>query len=440
MIEHVRRLLDPFRSDPQVRAHMLLLGVVGIGAALSFAMFALIARYLGPDRFGHFAAVFNGLSFLSVIAARGQETLIGRSWNEYVGAGRTDLAGGALVFGFRNALGGALAAAALIMMIGVVLNSAPTAWLSATMLVFVQTVLSFTTSASRGIAGVFTATDNFELTWRLLTIVAVSIALGLEYQMGEAGLFAILALGMATASIAQTTIASRSLPATLSWSRLAFDRIAWRRRSRPMWAAAILEGTNQYSDVLLIGLLVDTYAAGAYFVASRVANAFAKVTQTVSELAASRISLLYFNRPRKELVSFTRSVAMLTTTVVATGLAAVLVFGPLLLWVFGPTYTSEFGTLVILALGTSTVALSGPAPYMLLHTGHERLYTRTIAIGLASRLLLFVPLTVLLGTVGAALAFTLAAVAVCIVLNVVCRRLIGVDPSVFCLARSASDG
>jgi O-antigen/teichoic acid export membrane protein len=435
MIEQARRLLDSFRSDPQVRGHMLLLGIVGIGAAFSFAMFALIARYLGPDRFGRFAAVFNGLSFLSVIAARGQETLIGRSWNEYAGAGRTDLAGGALVFGFCNALGGALAAAALILVIGVVLDSHPTAWLSATVLVLVQTVLSFTTSASRGIAGVLTATGNFELTWRLLTIVAVSIALGLEYRMGEAGLFAILALGMATASAAQTAVASRSLPATLSWSRIAFDRFAWRRRSRPMWAAAILEGINQYSDVVLIGLLIDTYSAGAYFVALRVANAFAKVTLTVSELAASRISLLYFNRPRKELVSFTRSVALLTAIVVAVGLAAVIVFGPLLLWIFGPTYTTEFGTVMILALGTATVALSGPAPFMLLHTGHERLYTYTIAIGLAARVLLFVPLTVQLGTVGAAMAFTFAAVAVCIVLNIVCRRLIGVDPSVFCLAR-----
>jgi O-antigen/teichoic acid export membrane protein len=207
-----------------------------------------------------------------------------------------------------------------------------------------------------------------------------------------------------------------------------------------MWAAAILEGINQYSDVVLIGLLVDTYSAGAYFVAFRVANAFAKVTLTVSELAASRISLLYFNRPRKELVSFTRSVALLTTTVVAVGLAAVIVFGPLLLWIFGPTYTTEFGTVMILALGTATVALSGPAPFMLLHTGHERLYTQTIAIGLAARVLLFVPLTVQLGTEGAAMAFTFAAVAVCIVLNIVCRRLIGVDPSVFCLARRALDG
>jgi|GEM_PF-365143 len=429
-----------FLADKHIRSHVILLAVIAVGAVLSFAMFALAARLLGPERFGHFATVFNALALLSVVATVGQETLIGRSWNEYAGNARIDLAGGALIFGLRYVMIGAIAAAASVCTLGTLLGLTAAASLAAASLVAAQTVLCFTTGASRAIAGPVASTGQYEITWRLATILAVLLAAGAAYPMDEPGLILVLTGGMAVAAGLQTYLSYRALPPGMDWSRLTFRREAWRRRSIPMWGAALLEAGSQYADVILIGVIIDPVSAGAYFAATRIANAFAKVTLAASDLAGSRVSLLYFSRPRAELQAFLRPLALSTGALVVAGLSGIFLLGPLLLAVFGSTYAGEFWTLAVLSLGTATVALFGPAPYLLLHTGHEGLYTRTIAVGLLVRLLLFIVLSNMLGSLGAALAFTIVAAAVCVALNRTCRRHLGIDPSVFSLMLEVPTG
>jgi O-antigen/teichoic acid export membrane protein len=416
--------------DRQIRSNILLLCVVLFGAVLAFAMFAAIARDIGPERFGHFATIFNAISFLAVVAALGQETLIGRSWNEYAGRGRLDLAGGALVFGIRNVLIGALLAAVLVIAITLSFGLDRELALAAAALMVCQTVLAFTSSASRPLAGVFAATSGFEITWRLATIIGVVAAIAMSLEISDAGLLLLLAGGTALAVLTQVVPSYRNLPKNFDWHSLSFERAAWLKRSVPMWSAAVLEAASQYVDVIVIALLIDPVAAGGYFAASRISNAFAKVTLAGSNLAASRISLLYFNRPRAELLDFVRSLALSTAGLVFAGLAALFVLGTSLLSIFGATYADEFWTLMVLSIGTATVALCGPAPYMLLHTGNEAIYTRTVAGALVARICLFFAVTPVLGTLGAALAFTIVALGSCAVLNFVCRHRLGVDPSV----------
>src|SRR5438045_9778159 len=62
-------------------------------------MLTIAARSMEPLEFGIFAIWFNVICFLSVIALCGQETLIVRSWSEYIQQRRHDLARGALTFG-----------------------------------------------------------------------------------------------------------------------------------------------------------------------------------------------------------------------------------------------------------------------------------------------------------------------------------------------------
>src|SRR5262249_52818513 len=86
-------------------------------AIAGFAMFALSSRYMEPASFGSLAIIFNAMSFLAVVALCGQETLIVRSWEEYRGSNRPELARGALTFGIQVAAG-----SALMMAVGVALT------------------------------------------------------------------------------------------------------------------------------------------------------------------------------------------------------------------------------------------------------------------------------------------------------------------------------
>ncbi len=71
---------------------------------------------------------------------------------------------------------------------------------------------------------------------------------------------------------------------------------------------------------------------------------------------------------------------------------------------------------------------------MLLHTGHESALHAHRCRALSPRdYALFFVLTPILGTLGAALAFTLVSLGSCVVLNAVCRTRLGIDPSVGCL-------
>ena len=58
MIDYGCLVLSFIRTDSQAVRNLLLFSVVAACAVFSFAMFALIARYLGPERFGRFAAYF----------------------------------------------------------------------------------------------------------------------------------------------------------------------------------------------------------------------------------------------------------------------------------------------------------------------------------------------------------------------------------------------
>ena len=69
----------------------------------------------------------------------------------------------------------------------------------------------------------------------------------------------------------------------------------------------MLEASNQYLDVILLGLLLDATSAGIYFAAARIANAFSKVTTGVADYASSRISLLYFSNQRTELIAMVKT-------------------------------------------------------------------------------------------------------------------------------------
>ena len=64
-------------------------------------MFALAARNMDATSFGSLALVFNTMAFFAVIATCGQETLIVRSWGEYLGQSQPHLAVAALDFGTR---------------------------------------------------------------------------------------------------------------------------------------------------------------------------------------------------------------------------------------------------------------------------------------------------------------------------------------------------
>jgi len=92
----------------------------------------------------------------------------------------------------------------------------------------------------------------------------------------------------------------------------------------------------------------------------------------------------------------------------------------------------------VLSIGAAVAALGGPATYLLLLTGHERLYSRVVVIGLTLRVIALVVLAPRFGAIAAAFSWSACLIGTTIALNAVCRRYVGIDPSVIALLNPAN--
>src|SRR5580658_10328644 len=104
------RLATLVRRQRAMVGAVFALSIKAGGALLMITIFTLIARSMSTTAFGEIAVWFNALSCLAVTAVFGQETLIVRSWGEYLGQRQYDLMAGAYRFGWSvAAIGAALA-------------------------------------------------------------------------------------------------------------------------------------------------------------------------------------------------------------------------------------------------------------------------------------------------------------------------------------------
>jgi O-antigen/teichoic acid export membrane protein len=405
---------------------------IKLGAAIvGFAMFALSSRYMEPASFGSLAIIFNAISFLSVIALCGQETLIARSWDEYMGSGRPALARGAFTFGASVVIGAALVMALAVAIawptfdraVSVALVGAASAYL------FAHALMQFLGQFSRVAGGVLIGEPPRELMWRLIVVAAITVHhfLGLEFD--ATNFFLASAGALVTAILFQAWQVARVVPHAVKSAASERQVAVWVPRSFRMWLAALMDTTGQYLEVVVIGLFLGPAAAGFYFVATRITNVFAMIAGSISVYATPQISALFYKNAKHELQSILTSLALIGAILVGGAFLTVLLFGKLLLFAFGSAYVSAYPALIVLAAGASIGALAGPATHVLLLTGNEGSYPRLMGCTLLLRFGLIAILGPTYGLMGAVVAWCISAVFMTAALIIACRRLVGLDPS-----------
>jgi O-antigen/teichoic acid export membrane protein len=437
MKQTVQRMAAYFAGNRIAQGALGAFAIKVAGSFLNIVMFTIAARATEPSEFGLFAMWFNGISFLAVIAMCGQETLIVRSWSEYIQQRRFDLARAAVTFGIAVCMTAALLAAGCLVAVAVATGwrTPPGVITAASFFLIAQTLAWFTANTARTIVG-FAFGEGLRETWRIAVIVGTLALVFADVHVTVALLFLLCVAGMGLLVLVQWTGILRNLPKEVRSAAPTRDPRAWTKRSVPMWAAALLDASSQYLDVILLGLLLSPAAAGGYFVAARLANVFAMIAGGMANYSASPIASMFFSGQRPELQRSLRAVSLTVAVLVGVGLLVIFVGGDVLLMIFGKSYAEQHAILFVLAIGTAIAALGGPAMYVLLLTGHEALYSRVVVAGLVVRctaLAIFVPMY---GALAAAVAWTVCLIATTIALNIVCRRLVGIDPSVMALLDS----
>jgi O-antigen/teichoic acid export membrane protein len=427
----VKKIAQYFLESPVLKGSVAAFTLKFAASVLGFTMFALASRSMDPASFGSLAIIFNAMSFFSVVALCGQETLIVRSWNEYCGTDRPALARGVLRFGLQVAFSAPL-------LVALAVAGAWSLWdraashslvLAACTFLFMHSLMQFSGQFSRVAAGVIIGETPREFLWRFFVVASLLVYHAVDIDFGAAGFLATLAAAIFAAIALQVWWVAPSIPEAVRRARAEYDIAAWIPRSFKMWISALLDTTGQYLEVVIVGLILGPAAAGVYFVATRITNVFAMITGGIAVYATSQISALFYSGAKVELQSMLRALAIIGAILNGTALLVIILAGKLLLWAFGSVYISAYPALIVLAIGASIGALVGPAAHVLLLTGHEGTYPRIMAAVLFVRIALIAALGPSFGLMGAVVAWSISAVILTLALIIACRRLVGLDPS-----------
>jgi O-antigen/teichoic acid export membrane protein len=124
---------------------------------------------------------------------------------------------------------------------------------------------------------------------------------------------------------------------------------------------------------------------------------------------------------------------------VAGGFLVIMFGAEPILGLFGPSFVAQKWTLIILATGTALSAAGGPAAAILMIAGYEGRYPLIVAANMILRFIGFSILIPILGLQGAALSTAISLGVIAVALNVLCRRWVGLDPSILILFRKSRD-
>ena len=411
------------------------------GGVVSFAMFSLAARVLSASEFGHLALWLSVCQMASVAALLGQEMFILRSLNEYSVAKRPDLAKGSLLLSIAVVSVVPVLAGAAIALVGTTIPGQTTALSFATGLFLVlSSMLALSSHVARSTVGIFLADGMRELFWRTLVVLALLVLAfaGLHIQIDQ--FFLIGSLAIAIALLIQVTAIWRAFPGDVFPAKASWRLREWARTSSGFWASTVLETVNQYFDVVIVYWFLDPVAAGAYFIATRLSNMFGTVLAAVHNFATRRIPTLYFAGKTDELNSTLRKMAEVVLLCVVAGVLIIGFGAEYILALFGPNFIAQKWTLIILTAGTAMYAAGGPAAAILMIAGFQARYPLIIAANVILRFIGFAVLIPIWGLQGAALSTTLSLAIVTVLLNVLCRRWVGVDPSVLNLIGKPAGG
>ncbi len=399
---------------------------------LNFVLISLAARTLGQAAFGRYSILFSAAGLFCVIATFGQQIVSMRSWSEYSSAGQQHLLKGAMIFSGITCLAGS-ALVAVPFYAWLAATHGPLLAASVTFYLVALSIVLTTSHLVRTAIGVGIGDGISNLLLVVPPILYLLFCVFFRTGAEISTIFLMMAAGGSTAILIHVVSmwygAHARFPGIGS-SQTIYDTRRWFSRSLKLWISNGLEASNQYADVLIIGFLMSPTIAGAYFVTTRIANAFAMATGAIYMFSTRHIPQLYYRRQFSQLNTLLDSVAGVTLAIIAGGLLLILGGGHWLLRAFSEDYVSYYGALALLSLGTAAVAAAGPSGSILMLTGHEGRYLAIIGGTVLLRCVGFFILIPIFGVIGVVAAPTISFVWMAIMLRTSAKSLAGIDGSV----------
>jgi O-antigen/teichoic acid export membrane protein len=401
--------------------------------ALAMAASILLARLLGVQGLGLYAGAMAIAGLLTLPAAGGIPAAVLPLFGRARAVGNASAARGVIAWAARRAAATSLAVVAVA--------SLATVWFVPRERVFVY-VLAYLTvplAIATGIAqsvlqgcGRVIQAQVAELAVRPATLLA---ALAMA-TLGAAGLgvetsLALQAGSFAVASVTAIALASRALERHVAPAPAQLPSSDWATASRAMFGVGLAQLVLAQADIVLLTLLSTPTQSGLYRVALSASAFVAMPLLAVEAITVARVIDAHAAGSRSSLQSVLTSAARLAAAAAVPFAAILIVSGePLLKLVYGGDFGPAAAPMAILAAGQAFNVVAGTKLSTLIATGHQRSAARALYVAVLLDVLLGCLLIPRLGSIGAALAASIALAAANVLAVREVRRHLGVDPTV----------
>lgn len=383
-----------------------------VGAFLEYLVKVVLARFLGPESYGVFVQGYAVSSAAAILALFGFQQSIPRFMSYYRGKERESMIEKSTATALYMAI------PFLLLFSGLIYFSA--GWLSFSVfnepsLVQVLELFSLTILplglfylAIAFMRGMQNAKHKIVIDDLLMPGVELLLVVG--FFIAGYGLFG--AIYAYVTALAITVVVGYYLCRRISDQGL-FSSSGFMTRkmlsfSWPLFLISVLLITNKWSDVLMLGWLMESLQVGVYEVSFAVAGVLGFVLSSLNYMFMPVVSELYgkdsISEIRRVYSTSTRWIFMLVLPI----LAGMLIFPKeILLLLFGSDYTTGAISLSILAVGFFYHVAVGPAGDILLSAGKTARFMAVTAVITGIDLLLNFLLIPRYGMEGAAVATTI---------------------------------
>lgn len=330
----------------------------------------------------------------------------------------------------------ALLGAAISLALGVEANDANTRAVAQTVDAIVwalpcAALLLVVLSATRSLGSVtpYVAIGGIGLPAARLTIVTVVAALGSSLGLVAVGWAAPLPAALIAAAIVlhqQLTRHEKDLAAKRRWWPSPETRQSIRNYAVPRMLSAGLEQALLWIDVLIVGAVLGSVAAGIYGGASRFIAAGLIVDNAIRVVVSPQFSVLFAQRRIAELQRLYRTAArwlVLFSTPIYLVLA---IHAPIVLSWLGPEFADGATALALLSAGAIVTLMAGNIHSVLLMSGRSgwAAFNKAVVliVNVAGNLLLLP----LIGITGAAISWALSMLIDAGLATIEVRRLVGI--------------
>ena len=406
-----------------------------IGIGIAFGVQVLVARVIGSAQYGIYVVVVSWLGILALFGTMGLDTVVTRFVAAYQARKEWNSLRGVLCLANRLSLAASLLTATVASFLVWLLCDNPNLryafWIGCASLP-VLVLISIRRAALQALKYIVQAilpeAIIHPLTFGLLVCLAVLILpapLAAPQVMALSLVSALSILGITTWWLCQR------MPGPARSVKPKFRTSEWVTVAFPLFFISGMLIILSRTDIVMIGAITGTEAAGFYSVAARIAELVVFSLNAVNTIAAPIISQLYSTSQHSELqriVSLAAKGVFLTVVPVA---IIIVLFGKMILGLFGPKFIIAYVPLLILLSGQILNALTGPVGSLMTMTGYERQAAWIIGTGAGTNIALNAVLIPIWGIIGAAIATAFTTVLWNVAMLIFVRRRIGIDPTIF---------